>query len=141
LLTVLAHELGHVIGRPHSPDAGQDVMAATLAPGVRLLPGDRRSACASLDLTLSTYQLLDQQPLSEVPWSAFCDRLEWESSAPRILHPASQQTMRQRATDIFFVRLDEKSDWLDDHEFTDEPDEDSDRGQATPEDSLELWLM
>jgi hypothetical protein len=36
LLTVLTHEVGHVLGFDH--DAGNDVMAPALSPGVRLLP-------------------------------------------------------------------------------------------------------
>jgi predicted Zn-dependent protease len=35
LLTVLTHELGHVLGLAHADD-DHDVMAGTLAPGVRL---------------------------------------------------------------------------------------------------------
>ncbi len=37
LLTVLAHELGHVLGLEHDPEPGH-LMSDTLAPGVRLLP-------------------------------------------------------------------------------------------------------
>jgi hypothetical protein len=36
LLTVVTHELGHALGSEH--DDGNDVMAATLQPGVRELP-------------------------------------------------------------------------------------------------------
>ena len=36
LLTVLAHELSHVLGFEHDPDAGH-LMSDTLAPGIRLL--------------------------------------------------------------------------------------------------------
>jgi hypothetical protein len=37
LLTVLVHEVGHVLG--YGDEAGQDVMGEFLAPGVRRLPG------------------------------------------------------------------------------------------------------
>ena len=37
LLTVVMHELGHVLGRPHEDGAG--VMAEALPTGVRRLPG------------------------------------------------------------------------------------------------------
>ena len=37
LLTVLAHELGHLLGFEHDPAPGH-LMSETLAPGIRLLP-------------------------------------------------------------------------------------------------------
>ena len=37
LLTVLAHELGHLIGFEHDAEPGH-LMFETLAPGMRLLP-------------------------------------------------------------------------------------------------------
>ncbi len=37
LLTVLAHELGHLLGFEHDPAPGH-LMSETLAPGTRLLP-------------------------------------------------------------------------------------------------------
>ena len=37
LLTVLAHELGHVLGFEHDAAPGY-LMSETLAPGIRLLP-------------------------------------------------------------------------------------------------------
>ena len=36
LLTVLAHELGHLLGFKHDSDPGH-LMSKTLAPGIRLL--------------------------------------------------------------------------------------------------------
>ena len=37
LLTVLAHEVGHVLGYEHDSEPGH-LMSETLAPGMRLLP-------------------------------------------------------------------------------------------------------
>jgi hypothetical protein len=41
-LTVLAHELGHVIGLEHADPADEafDVMVDRLGPGVRRMPGE-----------------------------------------------------------------------------------------------------
>ena len=50
LLTVLPHELGHLLGFEHDPEAGH-VMSESLAPGVRLLP---IGAAADIDDVFST---------------------------------------------------------------------------------------
>ena len=50
LLTVLAHELGHLLGFKHDAEPGH-LMSETLAPGIRLLP---IGSTANIDDVFST---------------------------------------------------------------------------------------
>ena len=47
LLTVLEHEVGHLLGRGHEADG---VMAETLAPGIRRMPGGEIDWLAVIDV-------------------------------------------------------------------------------------------
>jgi len=49
LLTVLAHELGHVRGHGHVHDDPQSLMSASLPPGVRRVPQLAPDHCAAVD--------------------------------------------------------------------------------------------
>ena len=56
LLTVLAHELSHVLGFEHDPAPGH-LMSETLAPGIRLLP---IGTAATIDDVFGTPGWLDE---------------------------------------------------------------------------------
>jgi hypothetical protein len=108
LLTVLAHELGHVLGREHTDeqDPGYDVMDAALAVGERRLPG-------------TPYEL--PQPNHAGSWAAArdTDRRVWR---PEELHPVftadrlsasaqirvsgEHETRRATLTDLLFARAE-----------------------------------
>jgi hypothetical protein len=72
LLTVLAHELGHIIGREHDHDA----MSSTLDAGVRLLPGsvtDHQTTRRPGHQTLFRSQRSAVRGPESGLWSAFAD--------------------------------------------------------------------
>ncbi len=54
LLTVVMHELGHVLGFEDLDPEAHDLMSATLDPGVRRLPEDGAIASVSLDSAASS---------------------------------------------------------------------------------------
>jgi fimbrial isopeptide formation D2 family protein/uncharacterized repeat protein (TIGR01451 family) len=66
LLTVVTHELGHVLGMPQTPTG---VMELTLAPGVRLFPGSgpMGEAPASTSGLVATTSAVVSSPLAEAP--------------------------------------------------------------------------
>ncbi len=49
LLTVVMHELGHVIGLDHVAGSGLELMSPTLVTGLRLLPGDQASGATAFN--------------------------------------------------------------------------------------------
>ena len=130
LLTVLAHELGHVIGREHSD--GHDVMASTLGAG------DRSSVISH-----------QSSGVGDV-WAAVGDFGNWHP-ASRILDPASHfrhsassrhQTTGHHTTSItdtlFASRKDVAGVTGDNH--LDESD-DVDERNNSPDDGLDFWSL
>ena len=71
LLTVLAHELGHVIGREHTDAPG--VMAASLTPGERAFPGERLDLTDHSDFRFPTSDFINLYSLS---MPHFCARYQ-----------------------------------------------------------------
>jgi hypothetical protein len=143
LLTVLAHELGHVIGHEHEDDR-HDLMSSTLDAGVRLLPdnnGRERFACFPDDRTPSG----NQQPMYG-PWSSVFEDLGDADPAVGFLRPLSSalnrhQPLDNQMTDSLFAGLDD--------EFGDvtgrspEPIEGLNNNDATKEseDGPDLWSL
>jgi hypothetical protein len=123
LLTVLAHELGHVLGREHSHEHG--VMSSTLDPDVRALPGFEVSGIRSQESGVSG------QAFSGSSLSAFDSPLSTSNSQSAVRNPQSE------IADALFARLDDDGvartgDDLDEDDREEKSDDHS-------EDGLDLW--
>ncbi len=91
LLTVVSHEIGHLLGNVHSNDAG-DLMAATLPLGTRRLPGDialttQGSPRSIVDLPLLPEMRLNGTQTNLVDHTIKLSNLSDESSADDGLWP------------------------------------------------------
>jgi hypothetical protein len=138
LLTVLAHELGHVIGREHSD--GPDVMASQLSPGERLeVRGERLGQGLEVrgerlgenvhDLSSSQLSAL-RSPLSSPRPSTL---------APRPSSSSPLSALRPEL-DALFARLDEDAtDRIGD--AVDAKDGSEERRKDDSEDGLDLWSL
>jgi hypothetical protein len=154
LLTVLAHELGHVIGHGH--DNGGGLMSPTLDAGVRASLGsdtnhqttrlpdhqtlfrNQESGESGQLFSGSTFSALDT-PLLGIPHSDF--RLpHLNHPASRIQHSALRTPHSALALDSLFARLDDESTepiagvHSEDHEAGGD-----DRDEA--ESGLDLWTV
>jgi hypothetical protein len=151
LLTVLAHELGHVIGRgdldPHT-DA-HNVMAGELAAGTRLVPADERVEGGDQLSGIS-----DQSSAIRDQWSVMGDRLWSPESGGRGQgsgvgdlwstfdqlndpHPASRISHSAfRIRDALFAHLDDRAGAMtDDYDSLAETDDSS----KQTEDGPDVW--
>jgi hypothetical protein len=138
LLTVLAHELGHVIGHEHSDEG--DLMAATLNTGVRALPVAEHQ----------TTRLPDHQTHSSSQesalWSAFAAEespLDTPHSDFRIPHsPGSPlSALDSPLRDSLFARLDDAAGERVDGTPDEDDREDRDERPRESEDGLDLWSV
>jgi hypothetical protein len=162
LVSVLAHELGHILGEQHAdPDVhALDVMAAELAPGTRLRSAaqwsdktfemrGQESAVGSQKSEDFRFPISDFRFLGEIadlsqrspfdgsndlhPGSRIPDLASRISDlASGVSHPAS------RVTDAFFGRLADRAAVItDDYDSLMEQDDSSDEA----EDGLDLWSL
>jgi hypothetical protein len=155
LVTVLAHELGHVIGHEDLDEAthATDLMSAELAPGERFEVGGqtlgvRGPATADLRQRLggagpATTDLRRGTGLDDL-WSSLGDFGD-SDLASRVTDPVSENLKSEirnlkspPVTDALFARLDDRAGAITDDYglFTDE-DDSSDES----EDGLDLWSM
>jgi autotransporter-associated beta strand protein len=133
LLTVLTHELGHVIGREHSDD--HDVMSSSLDAGVRLTSGIAHQTTRLPDhQTLFRGQESGGRSQESGLWSAFADHgspLHIPHSALRIPHSSGSPLVN-----AVFAELDDRTGVIDD-----ERSSDSDQWVDETEDGLDLWSV
>jgi hypothetical protein len=162
LFTVLAHELGHVIGRDH--DDAHDVMAATLEPIVV------RNAEVGIESELATDRLPKSLHPVHAAFTSLADQTSGvfgridseaeEARLPKSLYafwaaPSSEadqtsgvfDTSARRLpnsdsdiTDAVFARLDERAGLLTDAAADEDDNEDGREGEPH-EDALDLWTV
>ncbi len=125
LLTVMTHEIGHVLGFEHSLDA-QDVMAATLPVGTRRLPGLGQletvpstlgSLSSPISVTTSHTALTKREPpVRTLPPSA-ADKTDLYLLKPLAMQIVEQSTSRPESIAARILRdvLDERADALDEN--------------------------
>jgi hypothetical protein len=136
VLTVLAHELGHLLGREDLDPVthAHDLMAATLATGVRRLPLAEYDSVAPKynDLALHVTQFSAELPTPHLrPDAALQTIPRWGD----LQSPVPAASADTRPADAVFARVDS---WLkrDLDDLLDLPlDDDSDEADA----DLELW--
>jgi hypothetical protein len=133
LLTVLAHELGHVIGREHDDD--HDVMAATLAPGEQALPGEARLGRSGQRSAISG-QLFANSNLPS-PASSLQPLVSSLPSPASGLRPSD--FAHPSSVDRLFARLDD--DAVASLSAVSEEDEFDEPRTDEAEDGLDLWSV
>jgi hypothetical protein len=140
LLTVLAHELGHVIGREHSDD--HTVMNSELSPGERLVVSGEGLEVRGEGLEVRDQGLGDSdQDFSSPPLSALSPPL-FSSPRPSTLDPRPDSAFRIPTSDFevdaLFARLDDDApragDMFDEDDRDEQPDNEG-------EDGLDLWSV
>ncbi len=137
LLTVLAHELGHVIGRGHSNDSHHGVMAATLDAGVRLLPGSQETGGGKQEAGVSD-RLFSGSEVSALD-SPLSSGIQHPASS--IQHSAFRTpTSDFEIADFLFARLDDEADERTNGTFG-EDDRDTEEERGASEDGLDLWSV
>jgi hypothetical protein len=161
LLTVLAHELGHVIGREHTDTPG--VMAAYLTPGSHAFPGERLELADHSDFRLPTSDFEIGQRLGERLGERLgfgAERLEdtdrrsaisdpFFTRSPLFSDPGSTSAFRAPTSDFrlptsdfrdaLFARLDDDAvaltgDVSGENDRAEKPDNEA-------EDGLDLWSL
>jgi hypothetical protein len=156
LLTVLAHELGHVIGRGDLDPHAHDIMAGELAPGVREVavgealevsdpwPGiaGQESGIGSQESGVWVRESGDFGfQISDFGFSSgnadVWQRSPCDGSNGR--YPTSRTSRSAfRIRDALFARLDDRAGAItDDYDSLVEQDDSSDEA----EDGLDLWLL
>jgi hypothetical protein len=135
LLTVLAHELGHVIGREHGDD-GQGVMAARLDTGVRALPVSQEPV-ASDPLSVINDQLFSGSllPAFDLPLTSGIE--ERASGLPSSTH--GDPLFALDVSDAVFASLDDEANVRNDDAVVEDESDEEDDGH--PEDGLDLWSV
>src|SRR5262249_7844670 len=95
LLTVVMHELMHTIGYESIPDAlaGNDLMAETLAPGVRRHPTPTHAA---VDAAFTSTAASAQQPPAQDPVPAILTVLGRGRRPARLRHRGSRGPAKPR---------------------------------------------
>jgi hypothetical protein len=126
LLTVLSHELGHLLGLedldPHTHD--HDLMAATLATGIRRLPAAESDELATGSEAASEEQLSDDSGS--------------QTGGPSLAATAASELSKHDVRDAFFAQLGAAVSFRS-HRFADEEVEDSREDPDSREESG--WLL
>jgi hypothetical protein len=145
LVAVLAHELGHVIGRDH--DDGHDVMAPTLGAGEQL-PGisdplavsGQRSAVSIGESSVIGDQLSVISDWASPIDDAWLTHGDFDDSdgVSRIRGTRDSGSSAFRVRDALFARLDDRADAITDHYA---PLTESEETSEETEDGLDLWGM
>lgn len=117
LLSVVAHELGHKLGFEHA--SGHDVMAATLAPGVRQLPS---SSPLSGQLSHDAYGSANHLPVNSRPFDELLSLWGNSESSGAFDSPVLSSSRTDRIFEV--MAADPNHEWLFDSSWNLEDNED-----------------